>query len=378
MELDNRLGTAKEVKVLVVFGTRPEAIKMCPLVETFRQRNTMEVGVCVTGQHRQMLDQVLELFQVTPEFDLQIMQDRQTLYDITSKVLYGMRDVLEHYRPDLVFVHGDTTTAFATALASFYQQIPVAHVEAGLRTNNIYSPFPEELNRQAIGLIAKYHFAPTEHARNNLLAEGKKSGSIYVTGNTVIDAMRTTIRSDYESRITRWAKGSRLIVITAHRRENLGEPMRGMFRAIRRIVDAYPDVKAVYPMHPNPVVRKIAQEILGDSARIRLIEPLNAVDFHNLMSRAYFLLTDSGGVQEEATALGKPALVMRNTTERPEGVEAGTLRLVGSDEEFIFIACQELLDSPEQYHKMSHARNPYGDGAASDRIAAIVERDFLR
>ena len=367
----------KKIKVLVVFGTRPEAIKMCPLVKEFRQRGTMEVGVCVTGQHREMLDQVLGLFDVTPDFDLHIMQEGQTLYDITSRVLKGMKEVLESYRPRLVFVHGDTTTAFATALASLYQQIPVAHVEAGLRTNNIYSPFPEEFNRQAISLIARYHFAPTQLARYNLRLEGKNFDSIHVTGNTVIDALKTTVRDDYRSEITDWAEGSRLIIMTAHRRENLGEPMRRMFKAIRRVVERFPDVKVVYPMHPNPAVRSIAQEILGGHDRIRLIEPLDAFDFHNLMNHSYFILSDSGGVQEEAPAMGKPVLVMRDTTERPEGLESGTLQLVGTDEEIIFYACRRLLEDPEQYGKMSRARNPYGDGTASRKIADIVEHDFL-
>lgn len=365
------------VKLLVVFGTRPEAIKMCPLVKEFRQRNKMEVRVCVTGQHREMLEQVLNLFHVVPEYDLQIMQKEQTLFDITTRVLNGMKDVLEDYKPDLVFVHGDTSTAFATSLACFYLQIPVAHVEAGLRTNNIYSPFPEEYNRQAISIVAKYHFAPTQMARYNLRLEGKPFENIYVTGNTVIDALKTTVRDDYKSEITEWAKGSRLIMMTAHRRENLGEPMRRMFRAIRRVVDNYPDVKVVYPMHPNPEVRTVAYEVLGGSERIRLIEPLDAFDFHNMMNHSYFIMSDSGGVQEEAPAMGKPVLVMRDETERPEGLEAGTLQLVGTDEEIIYYACRSLLDDPEKYEKMSTARNPYGNGTASKKIADIVEKDFL-
>ena len=364
-------------KLLVVFGTRPEAIKMCPLVKEFRQRGKMEVRVCVTGQHREMLDQVLQLFSIVPEYDLRIMQEGQTLFDITARVLAGMKGVLEEYRPDLVFVHGDTSTAFATALASFYMQIPVAHVEAGLRTNNIYSPFPEEYNRQAIGIVARYHFAPTQMARYNLRLEGKPFENIYVTGNTVIDALRTTVRDDYKSEITEWAKGSRLIMMTAHRRENLGEPMQRMFRAIRRVVNNYQDVKVVYPMHPNPRVRETAWEILGGNDRIRLIEPLAPFDFHNLMNHSYFILSDSGGVQEEAPALGKPVLVMRDETERPEGIESGTLQLVGTDEEIIYYACRMLLDDKEKYEKMSRARNPYGDGTASKKIAEIVERDFL-
>ena len=365
------------VKLLVVFGTRPEAIKMCPLVKEFRQRGKMEVRVCVTGQHREMLDQVLDLFAVVPEYDLKIMQKEQSLFTITSKVLLGMQGVLEDYRPDLVFVHGDTTTAFATSLACLYEQIPVAHVEAGLRTNNIYSPFPEEYNRQAISLVARYHFAPTQLARYNLRLEGKPYENIYVTGNTVIDALKTTVRDDYTSDVIEWARGSRLILMTAHRRENLGEPVHRMFRAVRRMVDNYPDVKVVYPMHPNPAVRREALEVLGGSDRIKLIEPLDAFDFHNLMNHAYFILSDSGGVQEEAPALGKPVLVMRDTTERPEGLEAGTLQLVGTDEDIIYYGCRMLLEDKEKYEKMSCARNPYGNGTASKKIADIVERDFL-
>ncbi len=365
------------VKLLVVFGTRPEAIKMCPLVREFRRRGRMEVRVCVTGQHREMLDQVLALFGVTPDYDLKVMQEDQTLFDITSRVLYGMKGVLEEYGPDLVFVHGDTTTAFAASLACLYEQIPVAHVEAGLRTRDIYTPFPEEYNRQAISLAAKYHFAPTQLARYNLRLEGRDPESIYVTGNTVIDALKTTVREDYKSELTEWAKGSRLIVVTAHRRENLGEPMRRMFRAIRRMADDFPDVKVIYPMHPNPAVRQEAYELLGGNGRIRLIEPLDAFDFHNLMNHAYFILSDSGGVQEEAPAMGKPVLVMRDITERPEGLEAGTLQLVGTDEEIIYRACRRLLEDKDRYERMSRARNPYGSGTASKKIADIIERDLL-
>lgn len=350
---------------------------MCPLVKEFQKREKMEVRVCVSGQHREMLNQVLELFEIVPDYDLKIMQPGQTLFDITSRAMYGLSDVLKEYKPDLVFVHGDTSTAFASALACYYLQIPVAHVEAGLRTHNIYSPYPEEFNREAIGLIAKYNFSPTEMVSQNLKAEGKPESSIYVTGNTVIDALKTTIMDDYQNEITEWAKGSRLILITAHRRENWGEPMHRMFRAIRRIADEYDDVKMVYPMHMNPKVREVAYEILGNSDKIRLIEPLNPFDFHNFMNHSYLILTDSGGIQEEAPALGKPVLVMRDTTERPEGVEAGTLMLVGTDEEKIYSACKTLLDDPAQYRKMSEAPNPYGDGHASERIADIVEHDFL-
>ena len=350
---------------------------MCPLVKEFQKREKMEVRVCVSGQHREMLNQVLELFEIVPDYDLKIMQPGQTLFDITSRAMYGLSDVLKEYKPDLVFVHGDTSTAFASALACYYLQSPVAHVEAGLRTHNIYSPYPEEFNREAIGLIAKYNFSPTEMVSQNLKAEGKPESSIYVTGNTVIDALKTTIMDDYQNEITEWAKGSRLILITAHRRENWGEPMHRMFRAIRRIADEYDDVKMVYPMHMNPKVREVAYEILGNSDKIRLIEPLNPFDFHNFMNHSYLILTDSGGIQEEAPALGKPVLVMRDTTERPEGVEAGTLMLVGTDEEKIYSACKTLLDDPAQYRKMSEAPNPYGDGHASERIADIVEHDFL-
>lgn len=365
------------VKVLAVLGTRPDAIKMCPLVRELRGRGRVETCVCVTGQHRDMLAQVLARFDIAPDFDLQIMQEGQTLYDIMSRVLQGMRHVLEAYRPHLVLVHGDTTTAFAAALACYYQQIPVAHVEAGLRTGNIYSPFPEELNRQAISLIARYHFAPTQRAGSDLQREGKAPETIYVTGNTVIDALKTTIQDGYTSEITQWAEGSRLLVVTAHRRENLGEPMKRMFQAVRRVVDSFPDVKAVFPMHPNPAVRKAACEILGGCERIRLTEPMDVRDFHNLMNRAYFILTDSGGVQEEAPALGKPVLVMRDTTERPEGLEVGALQLVGTDEEAIFKGCRTLLTDPEHYEKMCRAHDLYGNGTASKQIADIIERDLM-
>jgi len=370
-------GNGMRKKLLIVFGTRPEAIKMCPLVKEFRRRGKMEVRVCVSGQHREMLDQVLGLFAVVPDYDLEIMRQGQTLYDITSKTLTGIGQVLADYKLDLVFVHGDTTTAFSSALACLYQRIPVAHVEAGLRTHNIYSPFPEEFNRQGVGLIAKYHFAPTALAENNLRMEGKPVQSIFVTGNTVIDALKTTVREDYSSEITRWAQGSRLILVTAHRRENLGQPMRNMFSAIRRVAEEYRNVKIVYPVHPNPMVSQIAAELLSGCERIRLIPPLNAFDFHNLMNQSYLILTDSGGVQEEAPSLGKPVLVMRDTTERPEGVKAGTLMMVGTDEEVIYGGCRVLLDEPEIHEKMCQAKNPYGDGNACEKIADIVERDLL-
>lgn len=360
-------------KIMLVFGTRPEAIKMCPLVNELKSRKNLEVEVCVTGQHRQMLDQVLEAFSVVPDYDLSIMKDRQTLFDVTTNILNRIREVLEKAKPDVVLVHGDTSTTFVTALACFYLQIPVGHVEAGLRTYNIYSPYPEEFNRQAVSIISSYNFAPTELSKQNLLKEGKTAESIYVTGNTAIDALKTTVREDYTHPELDWAKGSRLIMITAHRRENLGEPMKHMFRAIRRVCDEHPDIKAIYPIHMNPVVRETADEILGGDERIRIIEPLDVLDFHNFLSRSYLILTDSGGIQEEAPSLGKPVLVMRDTTERPEGIKAGTLRLVGTDEEVIYQNFKQLLENEEAYRKMSMASNPYGDGFASKRIADILE-----
>ena len=360
-------------KVMLVFGTRPEAIKMCPLVNELKTRKEIETIVCVTGQHRQMLDQVLEAFSVVPDYDLSVMKERQTLFDVTTNILNRIREVLETVRPDVVLVHGDTSTTFVTALACYYLQIPVGHVEAGLRTYNIYSPYPEEFNRQAVGIIAAYHFAPTELSRENLLKEGKKPETIYVTGNTAIDALKTTVRKDYTHPVLEWAKDSRLIMITAHRRENLGEPMKHMFRAIRRVCDEHPDIKAVYPIHMNPAVRETAQAILGDDERIRIIEPLDVLDFHNFLARSYLILTDSGGIQEEAPSLGKPVLVMRDTTERPEGIAAGTLKLVGTDEGTIYENFKMLLEDQEAYRKMSMASNPYGDGFASKRIADILE-----
>lgn len=333
----------------------------------------MEVQVCVTGQHRQMLDQVLEAFSVVPDYDLSIMKDRQTLLDVTTNILNRIGEVLTKERPDVVLVHGDTSTTFVTALACFYLQIPVGHVEAGLRTYNIYSPYPEEFNRQAVSIISSYNFAPTELSKQNLLKEGKKADTIYVTGNTAIDALKTTVRKTYTHPELDWAKGSRLIMITAHRRENLGEPMKHMFRAIRRVCDEHLDIKAIYPIHMNPAVREIADQILGGDERIRIIEPLDVLDFHNFLSRSYLILTDSGGIQEEAPSLGKPVLVMRDTTERPEGIKAGTLRLVGTDEEVIYQNFKQLLENKEEYEKMSTASNPYGDGFACRRIADILE-----
>ena len=360
-------------KIMLVFGTRPEAIKMCPLVNELKSRKSLQTVVCVTGQHRQMLDMVLEAFDVTPDYDLSIMKDRQTLFDVTTNILSKIKEVLEIEKPDVVLVHGDTSTTFVTALACFYMQIPVGHVEAGLRTYNIYSPYPEEFNRQAVSIISKYNFAPTELSKENLIREGKDEKSIFVTGNTAIDALKTTVKSEYVHPELEWANGSKLIMITAHRRENLGEPMVNMFRAIRRVCDEHPDVKAIYPIHMNPTVREIADKILGGDERIRIIEPLDVLDFHNFLARSYLILTDSGGIQEEAPSLGKPVLVMRDTAERPEGIAAGTLKLVGTDEENIYNNFKLLLEDEAEYSKMSTASNPYGDGFACKRIADILE-----
>ncbi len=360
-------------KIMLVFGTRPEAIKMCPLVNELKTREKIKTVVCVTGQHRQMLDQVLETFNVVPEYDLSIMKDKQTLFDITVNILSSIKEVLEKEQPDVVLVHGDTSTTFVTALACFYLHIPVGHVEAGLRTYNIYSPYPEEFNRQAVSIISQYNFAPTERSKNNLINEGRKSDTIWVTGNTAIDALKTTVRKDYTHPELDWAKGSRLIFITAHRRENLGEPMHHMFRAIRRVLDEHSDVKALYPIHMNPVVRQAADDELGSCDRIHIIDPVEVFDCHNIMARSYMILTDSGGIQEEAPSLGKPVLVMRDTTERPEGIAAGTLKLVGTDEKTIYNNFKELLENEEVYLQMSHAANPYGDGHACERIADIIE-----
>ena len=360
--------------VMLVFGTRPEAIKMCPLVNELKTREGIRTVVCVTGQHRQMLDQVLGAFHVVPDYDLSIMKDKQTLFDITTNILTNIKGVLEEVKPDVVLVHGDTSTTFVTALACFYLQIPVGHVEAGLRTYNIYSPYPEEFNRQAVSILSRYNFAPTELSKNNLLREGKEESTIYVTGNTAIDALKTTVREDYTHSELEWAKDSRLIMITAHRRENLGEPMHHMFRAIRRVMEEHPDVKAIYPIHMNPVVRRAADEELGDCDRIHIIEPLEVLDFHNFLARSYLILTDSGGIQEEAPSLGKPVLVMRDTTERPEGIAAGTLKLVGTDENVIYENFKLLLNESAAYDAMAKASNPYGDGFACKRIADILEK----
>lgn len=358
---------------MLVFGTRPEAIKMCPLAMELQGRpNEFETVVCVTGQHREMLQQVLDVFGVKPDHDLHVMKPGQTLFDVTCDVLKGMKPVLEAEQPDAVLVHGDTSTSFAAALACFYLQIPVGHVEAGLRTNNLFSPWPEEFNRQAVDVVSRWYFAPTETSRQNLLCEGKPESRIWVTGNTGIDALATTVRKNYSHPQLDWAKGSRLILITAHRRENLGEPMHRMFRAIRRVMEEHSDTKALYPIHMNPQVREAAHEELDGFDRLRIVEPMDVLDFHNFLARCYLVLTDSGGIQEEAPGLGKPVLVMRDTTERPEGVEAGTLKLVGTDEEPIYTAFSGLLDDVGAYEAMSHASNPYGDGHASERIAGSL------
>jgi len=361
-------------KIMVVFGTRPEAIKMCPLVKELRKHENIETIVCVTGQHRQMLEQVLKAFEVVPKYDLAIMKDRQTLFDVTTNVLLGMKEILEKEKPDVILVHGDTSTTFATSLAAFYLEMPIGHVEAGLRTYNLAAPFPEEFNRQGVGIIAKYHFAPTTTARDNLIREGKKAEGIYVTGNTVIDALQTTIFPSYTHPILDWAKGSRLVMLTAHRRENLGRPLYNIFEGIKRTIDEVEDVKVIYPIHLNPIVRKTAEDVFGDHPRMKMIEPLDVLDFHNFMYRSYMILTDSGGIQEEAPALGKPVLVMRDTTERPEGIEAGTLKLVGTDADVIHKEFLRLLTDPEAYDEMSRASNPYGDGTACRQITEILLR----
>lgn len=358
--------------VMLVFGTRPEAIKMCPLVNELKSRENVKVVVCVTGQHRQMLDMVLDTFNVVPDYDLSIMKSGQTLFDITTNILDRIGDVLDEVKPDVVLVHGDTSTTFVTALACFYKQIAVGHVEAGLRTYNIYSPYPEEFNRQAVSIISKYNFAPTELSKSNLVKEGKDENSIYITGNTAIDALKTTVKESYSHPELDWAEGSRLIMITAHRRENQGEPMHNMFRAIRRVIEEHPDVKAIYPIHMNPTVRKAADEELSGCDRIHIIEPLEVLDFHNFLARSFMILTDSGGIQEEAPSLGKPVLVMRDTTERPEGIKAGTLKLVGTDEQVIYNNFKLLLENQEAYDAMAKASNPYGDGFACKRIADIL------
>lgn len=363
-------------KVMSIFGTRPEAIKMCPLIKELESREDIESIVCVTGQHREMLDSVLMVFDVIPDYDLSIMKKNQTLFDVTVNILTGIKLILEETKPDIVLVHGDTSTTFVSALACFYLQIPVGHVEAGLRTYNIHSPFPEEFNRQAVGIVSKLNFSPTELSKQNLLNEGKESTSIYVTGNTAIDALKTTVQENYHHDLFDWIGGDKLILITAHRRENLGKPMVNMFKAIKRIIGENPDVKAIYPIHMNPKVRQTAEEILGQEKRIKIIEPLEVIDFHNFINKSHIIVTDSGGIQEEAPGLGKPVLVMRDTTERPEGIEAGTLKLVGTDEEVIYNAFKELLEDPMIYKAMSTASNPYGDGHASERIVDILIKEL--
>ena len=347
---------------------------MSPLVNELKARRRFNIKVCVTGQHRQMLDQVLYAFGITPDYDLSIMRTNQTLFDVTMNILKSIKDVLHIEKPDIVLVHGDTTTTFATSLACYYMQIPLGHIEAGLRTYDIYSPFPEEFNRQAVSIIAKYHFAPTINSKKNLLMEGKKENSIFVTGNTAIDALKTTVKTDYSHSELNWVGTDKLILLTAHRRENLGEPMKNMFRAIKRLVDEHDNLKVIYPIHLNPIVRNTAIDILGNDAHFHIIEPLDVIDFHNFMSKSYMILTDSGGIQEEAPSLGKPVLVMRDTTERPEGIAAGTLKLVGTKEESIYREFKNLIVNKEEYAKMAHASNPYGDGFACSRIANVLER----
>ena len=359
-------------KIMLVFGTRPEAIKMCPLVNELKSRESIATVVCVTGQHRQMLDQVLSAFDVSPDYDLCIMKERQTLFDITTSILERVKAVLEREKPDVVLVHGDTTTTFVTALASYYLRIPVGHVEAGLRTYDVNSPYPEEFNREAVSIIARYNFAPTERARENLIREGKDPSGVFVTGNTVIDALKTTVRADYTHPELEWAGDARLILITAHRRENLGAPMHRMFRAIRRVLEENADVKALYPIHLNPAVRAAAEDELAGCDRIHIIEPLDVLDCHNIMARSCLILTDSGGIQEEAPSLGKPVLVMRDTTERPEGIEAGTLKLTGTSEEKIYAEFTRLLTDRAEYERMARAHNPYGDGTASRQVADLL------
>lgn len=371
--METEMNKTSNKTVLLVFGTRPEAIKMCPLVKELESRPGIKTIVAVTGQHRSMLDQVLETFGIVPDYDLCIMKQEQTLFDITTAVMNGMKSILETVKPSVVLVHGDTSTTFAAALAAYYLQIPIGHVEAGLRTYDIYSPYPEEFNREAVSVLSSFNFAPTAISRDNLLREGKKESTIFVTGNTAIDALKTTIRADYRHQELTWAGDARLILVTAHRRENLGEPMRRMFRAIKRVLDEHDDVRAIYPIHLNPVVRETARSVFDEDSRIHLIEPLDVLDFHNFMKHSYLILTDSGGIQEEAPSLGIPVLVMRDTTERPEGLDAGTLKLVGTDEETIYESFTLLLDDREEYARMAHATNPYGDGHACERIADILE-----
>lgn len=365
------------MKVMVVFGTRPEAIKMCPLILELHKHKNIETKVCVTGQHKEMLAQVMDAFEIKADYNLSVMRDQQTLSMITSSILLGVDKLLEKEKPDIVLVHGDTTTSFAAGLSAFYHQIPVGHVEAGLRTNNIQSPFPEEFNRQAVDILSDLYFAPTNRAREQLISEGKVESRVFVTGNTVIDALKTTVRADYENKYLKWAEGSKLVLVTAHRRENIGTPMENMFSAIRQVVVDNPKVKVIYPIHKNPKVRTIASKYLTGCNRIRIIEPLDVFDFHNFINKSYLILTDSGGIQEEAPSLGKPVLVMRDTTERPEGVEAGTLKLVGTSKNNIYFETCKLLNDKKMYKLMSHANNPYGDGHASEKIARILIDYFI-
>lgn len=365
-----------KIKVMTVFGTRPEAIKMAPLVKELESRKEIDSIVCVTAQHRQMLDQVLDTFNIKPDYDLNIMKPGQTLADITSRALQNLDCVIRKAKPDIVLVHGDTTTTLAASFAAFYNKVTLGHIEAGLRTYNKYSPYPEEINRQVTGVIADMHFAPTEISKENLIREGKKESSVYVTGNTAIDCLKTTIRENYTNNIIKKIGNDRMILLTAHRRENLGQNMKSMFGAIKRIVDEFEDVQVVYPIHLNPIVRDTANEVFGDCNRIHLIEPLEVLDFHNFLNKSYIIMTDSGGIQEEAPSLGKPVLVLRDTTERPEGIAAGTLKLAGVEEETIYNLTKELLTNKELYNKMSNASNPYGDGNASRYIVDEIIKKF--
>lgn len=365
----------KKIKVMSIFGTRPEAIKMAPLIKELETRKEIESIVCVTAQHREMLDQVLNTFSIKPDYDLNIMKKGQTLSEITARVLRGIEEVLEKEKPNIVLVHGDTTTTFASALAAFYQQISIGHVEAGLRTYNKYSPFPEEMNRQMVDCLTDMYFAPTNLSKENLIKEGIPAEKIYITGNTVIDAMSKTVDRNYKNEILDWVGNNRLLLLTAHRRENLGENMYSIFNAVNKIANEFEDVKVIYPMHLNSKVREIAQEVLGKNDKVKLIEPLEVFDFHNFQNKAYLILSDSGGVQEEAPSLGKPVIVLRDTTERPEGIEAGTLVLAGTEETNIYKITKNLLEDENKYKEMSKAVNPYGDGKASKRIVdAIIEK----
>ncbi len=367
---------SKKIKVMTIFGTRPEAIKMCPLIKELETRNEIESVVCVTAQHREMLDQVLDVFKIKPNYDLNIMKKGQTLTEITSRVLIRLEEIIQKEIPDIILVHGDTTTTMVSSLAAFYNKVYIGHVEAGLRTYNKYSPYPEEANRQIVGVLADMHFAPTETSKMNLIKEGKKEESIYITGNTAIDALKTTIDEKYSNLLFKWVGNDRLILLTAHRRENLGEPMKKIFKAVKKIVEEFEDVKVVYPIHLNPQIQEIANDILGDNNKIKLIKPLEVIEFHNLLNKAHIILTDSGGIQEEAPSLGKPVLVLRDTTERPEGIEAGTLKLVGTEIDDVYMNTKELLVNKDLYSKMSKASNPYGDGTASKQIVDQIIKKF--